>query len=309
MGSTLSVFFPSKPRWTAANIGDLSGKIYLVTGGNDGIGYETAKELLKHNGKVYIGCRSQPKAEAALARLKTETGRQAYFLSLDLSDLNAVKSSAEQFRTFETKLNVLIANAGVWCSPTEMLTAQGFDQQYGTNVLGHWFLTVQLLPLLRAAVTEGTGAARIVTLSSYGAEIPKEILWDTHVDGPKRRAVSPMNLYAQSKLFNVIQTQEYARRFGADGIIASSINPGNINSSLYRDLPKWQYAIMKTLLLYPVPYGAISQLYAATSPEAGAMQGAHYVPWARSAKICKLGADPANGQRFWDEAVAQTKDI
>ena len=90
--------WPPKPTWGVNDIPDLSGKVIVVTGGNTGIGYETAKALLAKNAKVYLACRSEAKAQAAIAKLKEETGKEALFLQLDLGDLKAVKRAAEEFQ-------------------------------------------------------------------------------------------------------------------------------------------------------------------------------------------------------------------
>ena len=89
--------FPPKPTWGVDSIPDLSGKVIIVTGANTGIGYETAKELLKKNAKVYLACRSTEKAEKAIAKLKEETGKEGIFLQLDLGELKSIKKAAEEF--------------------------------------------------------------------------------------------------------------------------------------------------------------------------------------------------------------------
>ena len=88
---------PPKPKWGVENIPDLSGKVFIVTGANAGIGYETAKALVTKNAKVYMACRNPEKARAAIEKMKGETGKEAEFLQLDLSDLKAVKSASDEF--------------------------------------------------------------------------------------------------------------------------------------------------------------------------------------------------------------------
>lgn len=95
---THGVLFPGKPTWSADYLPDLSSKVVIVTGGNTGIGRETAKRLLMKNAKVYLAARSKEKAERAIEELHEETGKTALFLQLDLSDLNAVKKAAEEFK-------------------------------------------------------------------------------------------------------------------------------------------------------------------------------------------------------------------
>jgi NAD(P)-dependent dehydrogenase (short-subunit alcohol dehydrogenase family) len=96
-GTTLRQLYPPTPEWSVDKISDLSGKVFIVTGGNTGIGKETCKQLLLKNGKVYLAARSESKAQAALDELEKETGKRAIFLQLDLSDLDATKKSAQEF--------------------------------------------------------------------------------------------------------------------------------------------------------------------------------------------------------------------
>ena len=90
--------WPPNPTWSVNDIPDLSGKVMIVTGGNTGIGYETAKALLSKGAKVYLACRSETKALAAIEKLKDETGKEAFFLHLDLGNLKAVKKAGEEFK-------------------------------------------------------------------------------------------------------------------------------------------------------------------------------------------------------------------
>jgi len=107
-----------------------------LVGGNVGIGKETIKALLEHNAKVYMASRSKEKADAAISELKAQTGKEAIFLELDLSSLASVRKAAEEYLSKEHELHVLFNNAGVMWPPTELLTADGYDLQFGTNVLG-----------------------------------------------------------------------------------------------------------------------------------------------------------------------------
>ncbi|KAG8678437.1 hypothetical protein FRC08_017779 [Ceratobasidium sp. 394] len=152
MGIAYSLFcetFPGKPDWSTDQIPDLTGQTMIVTGGNAGIGRETSKALLNKNAKVYLAARSKSKADKAIEWLKTETGGRApIFLELDLADLASVRQAAEEFRRKEPELHVLFNNAGVMVSPVELKTADGYDLQFGTNVLGHYLFTTLLLPTL-----------------------------------------------------------------------------------------------------------------------------------------------------------------
>ncbi|KAF8130188.1 hypothetical protein EV363DRAFT_1450626 [Boletus edulis] len=149
MGVVYSIFrdlFPPAPHFTVESVPDLSGKVALITGANAGIGKETARVLLTKNAKVWIACRSVSKGEAALKELKELTGRDAHLLKLDLANLKSVKQSVEEFLQRETQLHILFNNAGVYGPPIGMVTDDGYDLQFGTHVLGHFYLTKLLLP-------------------------------------------------------------------------------------------------------------------------------------------------------------------
>ncbi|KAJ6620241.1 hypothetical protein B0H10DRAFT_2175766 [Mycena sp. CBHHK59/15] len=167
MGNIVAQMFPPKFQ-PERDMPDLSGKITLVTGGNTGIGYQTVKQLLLKNAKVYLAARSEEKAAAAIQKLEEETKKTALFIQLDLADLPSVRKAAETFLAQEQKLDILFNNGGVMVSPPEMLTAQNFDLQFGTNVIGHYFLTDLLLPALKASYEESKIPARVINTSSMG---------------------------------------------------------------------------------------------------------------------------------------------
>ncbi|KAJ6465679.1 hypothetical protein DFH09DRAFT_1346245 [Mycena vulgaris] len=105
------LFPPKTSRWTAYEMPDLSGRVFILTGGNTGLGKETVLHLLKKNGKVYMTSRSRQRTKAAIADLEQETGRQAIFLQLDLADLHSVKAAAAEYASKETRQNVLFNSA------------------------------------------------------------------------------------------------------------------------------------------------------------------------------------------------------
>ncbi|KAH9037554.1 NAD(P)-binding protein [Lactarius hengduanensis] len=310
MGSTVSVLqqtFPSKPKWGVNDIPDLTGRVIIVTGSNTGIGKETVKQLLAHNAKVYLAARSAQKANEAIAELKNETGKEAIFLQLDLSDIPAVRKSAQEFLSKESQLHVLINNAGVMMAPKEQITAQKYDIQFGTNVIGHWLFTQLLLPALFAATDASPSheKARVVTVSSAANYLTKGIDFDAIVDGPKRVQYNEYELYNKSKFGNVVVARELARRYG-DKIVSTSLNPGNTRTVLERDMPGWQRTIL-TWITYPVSYGALTQLHCATAPSAADANGKFFIPWARLDKPNKTALDPQVGEKLWSWLENETK--
>jgi len=310
MGGLLSLAqqsFPPHPTWGVDDIPDLMGKVVIVTGGNAGVGKETVKALLLHNAKVYLAARSVTKANAAIAELKDETGKEAIFLQLDLSDLPAVRRSAEEFISKESQLHILINNAGVMAPPAEETTVQKYDLQFGTNVIGHWLFTKLLLPVLIAAtdVSPTHEKARVVTVSSSANYLTKGLDFEAFVDGPGRSKYQIWELYNKSKFGNVVVARELARRYG-DKIVATSLNPGNIRTELQRHMSSWQNVMLR-LMLYPVSYGALTQLYCATAPAAGDANGGFFIPWARAGKPNKAAEDLQVGEKLWEWLEEQMK--
>ncbi|KAJ7642051.1 NAD-P-binding protein [Roridomyces roridus] len=295
-------FFPPRAQWSVDEIPDLTGQVMLVTGANTGIGKETAKALLEHNAKVYIAGRSESKCTEAIKDLEAKTGKRAEFLQLDLTDLAAVKKAAEEFNRKESKLNVLFNNAGVMWPPIDQLTAQNIDLAFGTNVLGPFYFTKLLLPtLISTAATSGT-KSRIVTTGSLGTQLhpPEEgINYNVLLDGPARRKKDKVYLYGNSKLGNGVVSSELARRYGDQGIVSIGVNPGNLRTKLARHEKS---AILLTILrwlCYPVPMGALTQLWAGTMKAAEGLNGGWLIPWARIGTMPPAAADPAAGKALW----------
>ncbi|KAF9805012.1 hypothetical protein IEO21_09228 [Rhodonia placenta] len=306
--AVVAQLFPPKSKFTTDQIPDLSGKVAIVTGGNVGIGYETIKALLEHNAKVYMASRSQEKADAAIRKLKEETGKEALFLELDLGNLAAVRKAAEVFMSKESELHILFNNAGVmWC-PVGELTANGYDLQFGTNVVGHFFFTELLMPaLLAGKETSPDHHTRIITTASSAAYL-YTLNWDAFKDGPERRKVSTENLYNQSKFANVVVARQIAKRYADKGVISISLNPGGIDTELQRYVPGTKRNMMRKLILNPVPMGALTQLWAGTMPEALNHNGKFLIPWARVGSCRKEAYDDAVGERLWAWLEEQVKD-
>ncbi|KAJ7209097.1 NAD-P-binding protein [Mycena rebaudengoi] len=302
--SAFSEFFVPKSTFHVQDIPDLSGKIMMVTGGYGGIGYETTKALLEHNAKVYVAGRSKEKAQEAMERLRKETGKaELHFLALDLADLQSVKKAAEHYLSLETELHVLFNNGGVMNPPGDQLTAQGYDLQFGTNVIGHFYLTKLLLPvLLETAKSSPDGKARVVNTSSFAHTMVGGIDYDTLRDSPQRRKIGSQILYNQSKLGNVVVSAELARRYGEQGLVSTSLNPGNLKTDLARHWTSPGRMVAKLFvypLLYPVALGALTQLYAGTMPQGTELNGKYLLPWARIGTARPESQDEETGKKLW----------
>lgn len=186
--------------WTAAQTPDLSGKHFVITGGNSGIGLESAAQLLAAGAQVTLACRNPTKAAAAEAQLEARVpGAGVKTVPLDLSDLSQVSAAVETLRSRGERIFGLINNAGIMAIP-RMETADGFEMQLGTNHLGHFALTLGLLDLIDD---------RVVNVSSQahrGGRLHRDDLM--LVQGYNRWAA-----YGQSKLANLLFTFALHRRF------------------------------------------------------------------------------------------------
>lgn len=296
--------FPGKPKWTADDMPDLSGKVAVVTGGNTGIGWETCKALLEHNAKVYLAARNVTKTEPAIEKLKQVTGKDdVHYLKLDLGDLPSCAAAVKELASKEKKVDLLFLNAGVMVPPEGETTTQGYDLQWGTNVVGHFVFTKLCLPLVRvAAITGSPDATRVVFTASNGHEFsPKEII---DFNDPNLPGYANWKKYGQSKAGNILLATYIAHHYAEDGILAFSLNPGGIKTELTRHIESRSGAFMAwlgNLLMRPTWMGAITQLYAATSPDLTKKDsGQYFIPWARKATPRPGTQDPVLADKLWD---------
>jgi NAD(P)-dependent dehydrogenase (short-subunit alcohol dehydrogenase family) len=211
--------------WSGADIGDLTGRVALVTGANSGIGYATASALAEHGAHVIMACRDDEKARRARDKLESALERSSLeLLHLDLADLVSVRQAADAVQTTHARLDLLVNNAGIMGSPYRQ-TADGFELQMATNHLGHFALTGLLFDRM---VT--TARSRIVTVSSHLHRIGH--LRPDDVAGESFH--STWVAYGTSKLANLLFTFELDRRLRASGLptLALAAHPGWTRSNL-----------------------------------------------------------------------------
>ena len=196
------------PPWSPDDIGDQTGRVALVTGANSGIGFATARALAEKGAHVVLACRNPERARRAADELESDLDRSSIeLLTVDLSDLVAVRRSAERFLAEHARLDLLVNNAGVMGTPYRQ-TADGFELQMATNHLGHFALTGLLLDRL---VT--SGRSRVVTVSSLMHRIG-------HIDFDDVAGLKIRNTwshYGNSKLANLLFTAELDRRLREAG--------------------------------------------------------------------------------------------
>ena len=245
-------------------MGDLDGKICLITGASSGIGRVTAQELAARGATVWLACRDRGKTEPVLDAI-ARAGGVARFVSLDLSDLDSVRACASVVLAADEPLRLLINNAGL--AGRKALTKQGFELTFGVNHLGHFLLTELLLPrLLRQP-------SRVVNVSSKAHYSAAGIDFD-ELRRPAK-GFGALHAYSVSKLANVLHAKELARRYAAQGLHAYSLHPGVVASDVWRQVPQPFRALLK-LRMISNEEGAKTTLYCATSPEVAEHNGLYY---------------------------------
>lgn len=300
--------------WSPQDIGDQTGRVALVTGANSGIGFETARALAAHGAHVILGCRDAGRARVAADKIEYDLERSSLeILSLDLSDLVAVRRAAERVLADHARLDLLINNAGVMGSPYRQ-TADGFELQMATNHLGHFALTGLLLDRLLAS-----GRGRVVTVSSV-MHRAGHIDFDD-VAGLKIR--NTWSHYGNSKLANLLFTAELSRRLQAAGepVMAVAAHPGWTRTNLIGNGAGVGHGRLRaaigrrfgTLLGQSAAAGAGPSLYAATSPD---VQPGQFIGPSHLAELfgppkvvrsSRQARNPADAARLWHASEELTE--
>jgi NAD(P)-dependent dehydrogenase (short-subunit alcohol dehydrogenase family) len=255
-------------KWTAADVPDQTGRVAIVTGANSGLGLDTATVLADKGAHVVLAVRNLDKGNQAADRIRAKNANAVVSLQeLDLTSLDSVRKAADQLRADYPRIDLLINNAGVMYVPTRETTKDGFEMQFGTNHLGHFALTGQLLDNLLPV--EGS---RVVTVSSVGHRILARIHFD---DLQLERRYRRVESYGQSKLANLLFTYELQRRLAAKGTptIAAAAHPGVADTELMRHLPAAIPDFLWRPFSQPAARGALPILRAATDPK---VEGGQY---------------------------------
>lgn len=261
--------------WTVADIPHKNGGLAVITGSTEGVGFENALALTSAGWNVVMMGRNAQKGAESIAKIhRINPKAKVSFEKIDLADLSSIRVFAERMISKGEAIDLLINNAGVMTPPKRLETVDGFELQFGTNHLGHFALTANLLPLLRKS-----SSARVVTVSSV-ANRAGQINFD---DLQSKSSYVPMKAYGQAKLANLMFALELQRQSEKHGWGITSIasHPGVSRTNLLiTGAGRWSFpGIMRTFfpfLFQPPAQGALPTLYAATSPNARG--GSYYGP-------------------------------
>ncbi|KFA73701.1 hypothetical protein S40288_09850, partial [Stachybotrys chartarum IBT 40288] len=303
-----SSFMPYKAPLTEENLPDQSGKVFIVTGGNSGVGKELTNILYQRNATVYIATRGKDRSLEAIAEIQKahpkSTGK-LHFLKLELDDLTTIKASAQEFLAKESRLDVVWNNAGVMTPPQGSKTKQGYELQLGTNTLGHFLFIHFLTPLLKeTAKVAPKDSVRIIWVSSMSIDFaPKPLIdftnLDFHVDEDAN------SKYNRSKSGNLLHAIEFSRRHPDSGIVSTSLNPGLLKTNLQRNFTSGQLIFIK-LMARPAKFGAYTELYAGLDPSI-TQKDKWITPFGHKEEPRPDALDPELGRKFWDWTEAELK--
>ena len=248
-------------------MGEMSGRVCVVTGASGGIGKATAKELARRGATVALVVRRPERGRAALAEIERDTGsRDARIVLADLSRQADVRRAADELLAAFPRIDVLVNNAAVY-TRRRRLTEDGIEMQWAVNHLAPFLLTNLLLPRLVASAP-----ARVVTVASNAHEMA-DLRWDDLE--MRRRRYRGFRQYGNTKRANVLFTRELARRTAGTGVTANALHPGVVATDLLlngfppiRLFRRW----MRTR-----EQGAATAVHLAASPEVAAVTGKYFV--------------------------------
>jgi NAD(P)-dependent dehydrogenase (short-subunit alcohol dehydrogenase family) len=274
----------------------MDGRTVLVTGGNTGLGMETAVELAREGARVVFTTRDAQKGAIALAQIQHRSGNDAVeVMELDLARLGSVREFAVQFGERYDHLDVLVNNAGLMLG-SRRTTIDGYEMTFQVNHLGPFLLTTLLSEQLAAG-----DRTRVVNVASAAHSSARRGL--DFDDLQSTRRYGTFSVYAKSKLANILFTRELARRWEDRGITANAVHPGLVASDFGRDGDMSRLAGLAWPLIRPFAntpeQGARTQIYVASAPELEGVTGGY---WAKSAPATPSAAarDDTAAARLWE---------
>lgn len=274
----------------------MHGKTVVVTGANSGIGFETAAALASMGARVLVTARSAEKGRAAAAEITARVGGEAevQLVVFDLADLASVRRGAGEILELAPRLDVLVNNAGVVLGERRT-TVDGYEATFATNHLGPFLLTNLLLDRLRAS-----GPARVVTVASTAHTTARHgIPFD---DLQSEHHYRPMRVYGESKLANILFSNELARRLEGTGVTSNCLHPGTVRTGYARDgdakgFLAFGVTVAGPFFLSPAK-GARTSIYLASSPEVSDVTGRYFVK-CKPRQPRTWALDPDAARRLW----------
>lgn len=312
------------------DIGDLTGKVILVTGGwsfsfsssllphfrlltdigNNGLGKETILQLAKHNPlRIYLASRNELRGQEAVKSIRDSLGEckiDLQVLSLDLASFTSIRSAVTAIQSSTDRLDVLICNAGVMARPSGK-TEQGHEIEFGTNHIGHHLLAKLLLPTLQKTTAIPGTDVRVVVISSAAHNIAPPIT--TMLDTDKLSATGTWKRYGASKAANILFAAELARRYPV--LTSVSLHPGVIKSDLWQStndnnpLIRFGLSLLRPFMFQSIQTGAHNQLWAVAAEKEEMHNGAYYTPVGKLDRGNIYARDEKAAKALWEWTEAE----
>jgi len=275
-----------------------TSKTIIITGANTGIGLATAETFIKDGHQVIIACRNPEKAKTAQQHLESFGTGQVDVIHLDLNSLEQINQAANEIIAKYEKIDVLVNNAGMM-TPDLEATADGFEKQFGINYLGPFLWTLKLLPLVQKSQQ-----GRVIHLASMMHLLGRIQPENFNADQVKK--YNGVLSYGNSKLANLLFSNILAKQLQGSHVTSNALHPGGVDSEIYRELPKWQYAIIKLGLIPPSkPAELIKKIAFDPSWE---KRNGDYVSLQTPAFKSGKAKDMQLAQKLYDESYALVKD-
>ncbi|KAF6727524.1 Retinol dehydrogenase 14 [Oryzias melastigma] len=286
-----------KRRRFVTDVKRLDGKTVLITGGNSGVGKETAVALATRGARVIVACRDPEKARRAVAEIRLQSrSLNVSHMELDLASLSSIRGFCRDFLQREKRLDILINSAGM---PSILdWTDDGFSMCFGVNHLGHFLLTNLLLPRLKESAP-----SRVITLTCSNYKYQKLDFQDLNYN------LLPFFTYCRSKLANIYFSQELARVTEGKGVSSFAVHPGFVQSGWtahYSFLFRMLMQVIMWMFFVSSEIGAQTVIYCAVSDEAAKHNGGYFVD-CRPAALRPFARDEGVAKKLWEASERLVK--
>jgi len=273
----------------------MKDKIVLITGANTGMGKITALELAKMGARIVMVCRNKTTGQAAQKEISNcVSNSKVDLLICDLSSQKEIRDLSVQIHATYPRIDVLVNNAGLALTNfTE--TREGIETTFATNVLSMYLLTILLADLLKKAPS-----GRVVNIASSTHTQAKLKLDDIEY----RHKYSLFGAYNQSKLCNIILTNEFAKKFAGSNVTVNSLNPGPVKTELARDMSVI-FKIMGKLFFLAPEKASQTAIYLASSPEVTKVTGKYFIK-NKAVASSKISTDMEIGKKLWNICAKMT---
>ncbi|NBS76871.1 MAG: SDR family NAD(P)-dependent oxidoreductase [Betaproteobacteria bacterium] len=274
-------------------------RVALITGANIGIGRVTALRLAQAGFTVFLAGRSAQRTQAVIDEIHatTKTSNKAFFLPLQLDDLNSVRECAALFLARQLPLHLLVNNAGL--AGDKGQTRQGFEMAFGVNHLGHFLLTQLLLDTLKASAP-----SRVVTVASRAHLMAYQGLdWPALQEAT--RSLTGAREYGVSKLANILFSAHLAKVLAGTGVSTYSLHPGVVDTEVWRELPGFLRPLLRLRGLLTPEEGAQTTLYCALQAPAG--ESGLYYDKSRIKTPSRTAQDAQLAEQLWHQSLQWVK--